>query len=156
VVWAIIRPSADKATNTTMKIFLIVIFSLMTVAYSEAAKSNAEALAERAVARFARGDVDGASKDFAEAIATDPSCVPAYLGRAALRFRAGDFEGALRDYTRVIKPKPKLSIGYVSRGAIRQFKGDYEGSIADYTKVICLEPKATRGLIARAYALSKT
>jgi tetratricopeptide (TPR) repeat protein len=76
-----------------------------------------EIFLKHGIARFARGDIDGASKDFADALASDPRCVAAYLGRGALRFRGADLDGALRDFTRIIELRPKaLYRVHLSRG----------------------------------------
>ena len=77
----------------------IAIVAALAVAFpsAELLAETAEELTVRASTRFARGDLEGAKEDIAQAIKRDPKYAEAYLGRAALRLRSADLEGAISD-----------------------------------------------------------
>jgi TPR repeat len=60
----------------------------------------------QANARSAKGDLDGALKDYDEAICLKPDYAIAYYNRGRARKAKGDLEGALKDYGEIIRLKP--------------------------------------------------
>jgi tetratricopeptide (TPR) repeat protein len=56
--------------------------------------------------RYEQGDVDGAVKDYDEAIRLKPDFAVAFYNRAIARSAKGDADGALEDYSEAIRLDP--------------------------------------------------
>ena len=115
--------------------------------YTEAIRLKSDyagAYNNRGVARRAKGDVDGARQDFADAIRLKPDDFADYAGaynnRGVARFAKGDVDGELQDYTEAIRLKPDFAEAYNNRGLARRDKGDVDGELQDYTEDIRLKP----------------
>ncbi|MDQ2920246.1 MAG: tetratricopeptide repeat protein, partial [Acidobacteriota bacterium] len=94
------------------------------------------------LARFRKGDPDGAISDYTKAIELDPRYAQAYGNRGLVRESKGDLDGAISDYTKAIEMDPRHALAnYNRRGVARYSKGDPEGAISDYTKAIELDPR---------------
>src|SRR5262249_35443871 len=72
--------------------------------------------ADRSLARYARGDLDGAMADCDQAIAIDPGLGTAYLDRGNVRAAKGDQPGAIADFSRAIAIDPRDAQAYNNRG----------------------------------------
>src|SRR3984893_2762380 len=93
----------------------------------------------RGNARRKKGDLDGAIKDYAEAIRLKPDFALAYNNRGVAR-RKGDLDGAIMDYAEAIRLKPDFALAYNNRGVAHSDKGDLDGAIKDYAEAIRLKP----------------
>ncbi len=71
--------------------------------------SRARALDQRAVARAARGDAQGAIKDWTSALELDPSLVAAYRDRGFQREAVKDVKGASADLEEYLRLAPRAS-----------------------------------------------
>ena len=69
---------------------------------------TANAYTSRGVARYRKGDIDGAVADFDRAISIRPGMAEAYLNRGCARYTRGDTTGALSDWNRAIQIDSKL------------------------------------------------
>src|SRR6476469_3028605 len=63
---------------------------------------TAYAYTNRGVARYRKGDYDGAIRDFDAALRIKPGLAFAYLNRAAARRELGDLQGALADLNKAV------------------------------------------------------
>ena len=97
--------SSDSETGETSNITVIDPFT-------------ANAYTNRGVARYRKGDFEGAKADFDAALRIRPGLAYAYLNRAATRRELGDLQGALVDLDKAISVQPKLFEAYNNRGAI--------------------------------------
>src|ERR1700737_4960485 len=61
---------------------------------------TANAYTSRGLARYRKGDVDGAIADYELAIQINPGLAAAYLNRGTARYAKGDGDGALADWNR--------------------------------------------------------
>ena len=93
----------------------------------------------RGAARRDKGDLDGATEDFTEAIRLEPDDAVAFVGRSTVRRKRGDLDGAIQDCNEAIRIKPE-ALFFDNRGKARFGKGDLDGAIQDYTEAIRLKP----------------
>ena len=120
-----------KSTNSDEKIHC----------YTEAIRIKpdyAEPYNNRGIARYAKGDLDGAIKDYTRSIELkNPEIYLPYNNRGLARSAKGDLDGAIKDYTEAIRLKSDYANAYRNRGIAWDNKSDYYSAIADYQK--CLE-----------------
>jgi len=102
---------------------------------------KAKQLINEGVARYEKGDLDGAIADYTKAIELDPRNAAAYNNRGAARKNKGDVDGAIADYDKAIELDPRYVRAYANRGLARRKKGDLDEAIADYTKALELDPR---------------
>src|SRR6185436_20347717 len=105
----------------------------------------------RAEARQAKGDAEGARRDFAEAArlgatrteptrrSTDSAEVMALTNDGTARAAKGDLDGAIAQFTKAIQLDPKIAAVYYNRATARTAKGDHAGAVADYTEALKLD-----------------
>ena len=94
----------------------------------------------RGVARFRAGDLEGALRDFDEAIHLNPNYALAYANRGAARHKAGDLGGALADFDEVIRLNLFDAVAYYNRGTARYHMGNFDEALADLDKAIRYQP----------------
>jgi len=94
--------------------------------------------ANRAVAKQALGDFEGAITDFSKAIKIDPTIAGFYSNRGVAKKSLKDYQGALKDYSKAIKIDPKSFVFLSLRGSLKMELKDYKGAISDYSKSINL------------------
>src|ERR1700716_1006575 len=80
---------------------------------------TANAYTSRGLARYRKGDVDGAIADYELAIQINPGLAPAHLNRGNTRYAKGDRDGALADWNRALRIDPRLYEAYNNRGLLR-------------------------------------
>ena len=97
-----------------------------------------------AIAKQAKGDLDGAIKDYNEAIQLKPDLAEAYGDRGAAKGAKGDLDGAIADCNKAIQLKPDFAEAYFNRGLAKKAKGDIDGANSDHAKAIELKPGAYR------------
>jgi len=99
-----------------------------------------KALFNRAIARRAQGDVEGALQDYNEAIRLKPDFAEAFNNRGIARAAKGDLGGALQDLAEAIRLKPNSADAFANRGALREAKKDFDGALVDCSEAIRLRP----------------
>ncbi len=102
--------------------------------------TDTEAFADRAIARSAFGDFDGAFGDYEAALALNPEFVRAYMQRGILRRAKGNVKGALEDFSSAIDFDPKHALACYYRANILTDTGNFDAAIADYTSALEIEP----------------
>ena len=113
--------------------------------YSEAIRLQpdyilASAFYNRGLVRYDKQDLEGAIKDYDEAIRIEPNFTLAFRSRGAARQGKGDLGGALDDYNEAIRLKPDYAGAFYNRGCAHHEKGDLDGAIRDYDEAIRLKP----------------
>lgn len=102
------------------------------------------AYCNRASAKGAKGDLNGALADCNEAIKLEPNLDTAYDPRGNVDDDKRNLDAALADYTTAIKLNPDYAAAYFNRGVAKHHKGDSIGALADYNKAITLWQIALR------------
>ena len=113
---------------------------------------DAAMVAQRAVAREAIGDLDGALADYDRAIGLFGDDVRPRYRRGVLHMKRGDSPAALADFTDVLDQFPEHIPALINRGTVREDLGDLTGAIEDWTEVIRLNPGVIEAWVLRANA----
>ncbi len=101
-------------------------------------------------AKYEKGDLDGAIKDFTQVLAINPKSSIAFNNRASARQAKNEMDGAISDYTQALDLDPKMVAAYYGRGNAKTSRGDLDGAIADYSQAIALDPKLAGAFYSRA------
>ena len=97
---------------------------------------------ERAYSCFARGDIEGALKNFDDVICTHPNNAKIYSERAYFRkTKLGDKQGAIADYTQAISINPNDPFFYFCRSQTYLELGDRKKAIEDYNTAMDMTPE---------------
>jgi tetratricopeptide (TPR) repeat protein len=116
---------------------LAILFLLSTPAFAD----DATSIFNSGVAKFNKGDMDGAIADFTTYIGLQPDDESSYLYRGEAKMANLDSDGAITDFTKAIELKPDDAVAYCDRGSAKK-EGvvDLDGAIADLNKAIQLKP----------------
>jgi lipoprotein NlpI len=126
-----------------MEYFKAGLFGQATLSFSAHLRRNptdADAFAQRGIARRAYGDIEGAFADFDCALGLEPGFVDVYVQRGLLRRAKGDAKGAIEDFGKAIEFDEQNALAYYYRANLLTDTGDLEGAIADYTSALQFEP----------------
>src|ERR1035437_8756378 len=116
---------------------------------AEIASFRATAYNNSGLAAKAKGDLDRAFTDSAEAIRLDPLNTAAFINRGNTYQAKRDLDRAIADYNEAIRLRPRSATAHYNRGNAFSSKGDFESAIADYNQVIRLHPKHAPGFANR-------
>ena len=108
---------------------------------SPASAGTVEDIFNRAGAKKAAGDLDGAIADYDRAIQVDPKDAAIYNNRGLAKQAKGDLDAAIVDFNRAMQLNPKDAVACGNRGNAKRDKGDLDGAIADYNRAIRFDPK---------------
>jgi tetratricopeptide (TPR) repeat protein len=86
------------------------------------------------------GDLQGALKDYNQAIAQTPKDADTYVNRGIVQDELGQHQAAIADYTKAITLKSDQHLAYYNRANAEVQMKQYSVAIADYNKAIELEP----------------
>ncbi|MCJ8279878.1 MAG: tetratricopeptide repeat protein [Rivularia sp. ALOHA_DT_140] len=127
------------STQAEDKHFLKVSQSETSIKTQIGISSNKKATSQyllyikKAYNNFAQGDIEGALKNFNEAIRNQPNNAKVYSERAYFRKnKLGDKEGAIADYTQAINMNPDYALFYFCRSQTYLEMGEKQKSIEDY------------------------
>jgi tetratricopeptide (TPR) repeat protein len=97
---------------------------------------------DRGVARFEKGETDGAISDFTKAIKKRPGYGMAYYYRAMAYSREKEYDQAIADYTKAIEIDPqRFAVAYAERALIYYVKREYDKAWEDVHKAQSLGGK---------------
>ena len=89
----------------------------------------------RGVARFEKGENDGAISDFSRAIKIRPGYGMAYYYRAMAYHRKKEYEKVIADYTKAIEiNQQRFAVAYAERALIYYVKKEYDKAWEDIHK----------------------
>ncbi|PSB04388.1 tetratricopeptide repeat-containing S1 family peptidase [Merismopedia glauca] len=128
------------AINTFLRLALMDV-GVQAPEVQVATKPKADDLYLQAVAKYSKGDYQGAIATYGKIIDLKPQNARAYINRGSARAQIKDYQGAIADFDAALKLNPKDALAYANRGAVRSDLGDTKGEIADYTQAIDLAPQ---------------
>ena len=134
---------------------VVLLLASLAIAPSVLAQNSASGWVNSGLAKYEKGDLDGAIADFNRAIGIDPKYAPAYNNRGAAKLIKGDLDGAIADFNRAIGINPKNALAYYNRGVGKGNKGDLEGAVADYNRAIEIDPNYALAYYNRGFAKLK-
>jgi Tfp pilus assembly protein PilF len=131
---------------------LLILFSFLTSAAQEQELTSADQYAQRGIARFQKGDFDGAIADFTKVIEMNGKDQEfCYYFRGMTYYRKGNSNQAIDDLSKAIaiKPDPRF---LDDRGNLLAKQGQLDLAIADLNRAIEIAPQnakayGDRGLI---------
>ena len=88
-----------------------------------------------------KADLDGALKNFNEAIRLNPHEGYLFTNRGDARRDQGDLNGAEKDFNQAIRLEPEEGSAFRGRGRVRYEKGDMDGALRDLNEAIRLDPE---------------
>jgi len=83
-----------------------------------------------------KGDLDGAVRDFSEAIRIDPKYPDTYLERGQTFFKLGETERSIADYSAALARDPRHGAALRARGMAHLYLGKTDLALADLSKAI--------------------
>src|SRR5688572_28808292 len=98
----------------------------------------ANAYSNRGLARYQKGDLEGAMADLNQAIRIRPTLAVAYLNRAAVQRANRETMAAIKDLDRAIALDNDLFQAFSNSGSLRLDMGDSEGALVDLNRAIKL------------------
>jgi clan AA aspartic protease (TIGR02281 family) len=107
---------------------------------------------DRAVARLAALDLDGAITDLDQALQFNAKLAVAYSNRCVARLGKYDFDGALSDCDQAIRLDPKSAGAFAFRCSARVAKGDLAHALTDCDEAIRLNPEFSLAYSNRCFA----
>ena len=112
-------------------------------------QEDASLLNNRGAARAAKGDVEGAIRDYSQALALDGNLAQAYSNRGNALTKLGRYEEAIADYDQAIDLAGEMAPIYCNRGLTRKMLGDLQGSMGDFEIAIGIDARFAPGYLAR-------
>jgi tetratricopeptide (TPR) repeat protein len=134
-----------------MAVLAGMCFLTVRSSMAEGPQKAAEALS-RGVQLRQMGDIEGAIREYSEALRLDPKYAEAYCMRGIAYKSKGDFDKAIADQTEAIRLNLKFAEAYCMRGVAQKSKGKLNKSIDDFTQAIRLNPKYTEAYLLRGIA----
>ena len=102
----------------------------------------------RGVARFEKGETDGAISDFTKAIKKRPRYGMAYYYRAMAYLRKKEYDKAIADYTKAIEiDQKRFAVAYAERALIYYVKKEYDKAWEDVRKAESLGVEVRPGFL---------
>ena len=101
----------------------------------------------------AKGDVEGAMRDFDRAIRINPKSAQPFYNRATLLAKAGKKKRALNDFTKAIDRNEKFVNAWLDRSNVHFSNGDIDKALFGYEKVIELDPNNAVAYNNRGYMM---
>src|SRR5437867_4756288 len=137
-----------------MKKSLWLLFPILLITFSQVLAQNtrsAKNYLRHGLARFAKGDLDGAIGDYNRALEADPKFAEAYLNRGKARQVKKDLDGAIADYeaalindSALMNESREIAQAHLRRGEFRLSRFDLDGAIADFNRSIQINPQIGR------------
>jgi tetratricopeptide (TPR) repeat protein len=119
---------------------------------AEPGPTNALGFYTRGLARFNRGDLEGAIADYSRVIVLEPRRAAAHVGRGVAKQKLGDLDGAIRDFSQSLRINPNDAKACNNRGWARLQQKDFNGAMADATRAVALDSTNGYAYGTRAWA----
>jgi tetratricopeptide (TPR) repeat protein len=119
-----------------MLFWLVALMASLLVSCSQPVPG--QALADKAQTEVASGDLDGAIKDYSQAISQSPNDATFYQARGYAQLLKNQLDLALDDFNRAIALDPNYDMAYNNRGYVYNIQNQLDKSLVDYNKAIAL------------------
>jgi len=103
-------------------------------------KKGSQEYVNGGVAKYEKGDINGAIDDYNKALDITPNFPEAYYNRGVCRHHEEDYDRAIVDYTNAIQTAGTYSAAHVNRGFCWQKKGEHDRAIDDFNKALAINP----------------
>ena len=113
-------------------------------------RSQPAVMIDRAQARAAMTDYQGAINDLTVALTADPTRVEAYIFRASAYRSLGRLDEARRDLVDALIRDPEAPEAYLERGMVHRLAGNDNAARDDWLRVLELAPDSEAAVFARA------
>lgn len=124
----------SRLTGSVIKVVLVALIGTMITAGVCGCK-EAKDYYDRGMARFEKGETDGAISDFSKAIKKRPRHGMAYYYRAMAYTREKEYDQAIADYTKAIEiDEQRFAVAYAERALIYYIKKEYDKAWDDVHK----------------------
>jgi len=121
-------------TSGVIKVGLVALIGTMITVGVYGCKKS-EDYYNRGMARFEKGENDGAISDFTKAIKKRPRYGMAYYYRAMAYSRKKEYDKVIADYTRAIEiDTQRFAVAYAERALIYYVKKEYDKAWEDVHK----------------------
>jgi tetratricopeptide (TPR) repeat protein len=98
--------------------------------------AGVRALNQRAIARLAQGDLEGALADFCRCVELDRDFAEAWNNSGLVRQRLGQLAEARADFDQALALRPEYPEALNNRGQARQRAGDVDGAMTDFDRAL--------------------
>jgi tetratricopeptide (TPR) repeat protein len=127
-----------KNATPRMRLACILVLTLTAPAFGQQAakglfnpEANVQYAAtyiDRGLAKQKKGDLDGATADYNQAIRLKPDYAQAYDNRGNVKLKRNDLDGAIADFDQAIRLDRNYALAYRNRGNAKRKKGDVEAA----------------------------
>ena len=136
-----------RMTSGVIKVVLVALVGTM-ITVGVCGCKEAKEYHNRGVARFEKGETDGAISDFTKAIKKNPRYGMAYYYRAMVYSRKKEYDQAIADYTKAIEiDQQRFAVAYAERALIYYVKKEYDKAWADVHKAQSLGQEVRPGFL---------
>ena len=130
-----------------IKVVLVALIGTMITAGVCGCK-EAKEYYDRGMARYEKGEIDGAISDFTKAIKKNPRFGMAYYYRGMANLRKSENDQAIADYTSAIEIDPqRFAVAYAERALIYFVKKEYDKAWEDVHKAQSLGQEVREGFL---------
>lgn len=114
--------------------------------------TRGDALSQRALAYYHRGEYEKSKADYAQAIALNPFRSSRFVGLCLTYAKMKDDDRALAMCNEAVRRDPQSTNALLNRAFVHSTKRNYERAIADYDQVIRLDAKSAMAFYNRGIA----
>src|SRR5262245_56004758 len=104
---------------------------------------------------YSKGDYDGATRDYDEAVQLNPKNSVAFYNRGNVYNRLGQYDDAIENYDRAIELRPDYANAFNNRCSAYTAKGAYDRAIEDCSRAIALDATRANFFVSRGNAYGK-
>jgi len=115
--------------------------------------SRADAFHRSGVAKYERGDLKGALRDYSRALRLDPRRADILNDRGIVRKAMGESLLAMEDYAAALEIDPGCWQAFANRGTLLAQRGDYDSAIREFDQGLRASPREARLYCYRANSL---
>jgi tetratricopeptide (TPR) repeat protein len=103
--------------------------------------TDAQALYERGLSFYKKGQAEEAIADFTAAIATKPDFLEAYVNRGENYQTLKQYDKAVADYDQALKLRPNYAVAINDRGSAEYAQRKLDAALADFNRALEIDPR---------------